>query len=59
MARPRLLITSHIGSATEDTRTAMGAVALNALDLWLNSCRVPGNRLNPHTAELALKGKQA
>jgi lactate dehydrogenase-like 2-hydroxyacid dehydrogenase len=46
---PRTTLLPHIGSATTEARTAMGLVALKALDHWLSERQPSPNCLNPAT----------
>lgn len=46
---PRTTLLPHIGSATNEARTAMGLLAVNALAAWLHEGRAPQNCLNPAT----------
>ena len=46
---PRTTLLPHIGSATQEARTAMGMIALLALQQCLQGAGVPENCLNPAT----------
>jgi glyoxylate reductase len=46
---PRTTLLPHIGSATDEARSAMGLVALKALDRWLRERQPSSNCLNPAT----------
>ena len=49
LALPRTTVLPHIGSATEEARTAMGLITLSALEGWLLNRQCAGNCLNPAT----------
>jgi glyoxylate reductase len=53
MALPRTTLLPHIGSATEEARTAMGLIALKALDQWIRGAGSPPNCLNPSVLQPA------
>ena len=46
---PRTTLLPHIGSATEEARTAMGLIALRAMEGWLLNRQRASNCLNPAT----------
>jgi lactate dehydrogenase-like 2-hydroxyacid dehydrogenase len=48
-ALPRATLLPHIGSATEEARTAMGLIAVQALSRWLLERQPSDNCLNPST----------
>jgi glyoxylate reductase len=48
---PRTTLLPHIGSATEEARTGMGMVALQALARWLHEQQPSANCLNPSTLQ--------
>lgn len=51
LALPRATLLPHIGSATEEARTAMGLIAVRSLARWLHEGQPSDNCLNPSTLQ--------
>jgi glyoxylate reductase len=53
LALDNVVLTPHLGSATRETRTAMGMLCVSALRSVLLEGRVPDNAVNPQALSLS------